>query len=180
MSSCGSPKSQPFDVRFQGPDGQEDRHLARVVIVASGTWGHPSPAGASGLPAIGEQAASAHIHYGMPDVLGAGTSPALLFLFALVYGGANGMMTILRGTIVQDVLWTEGYGAISGLLSLPSNIAKGTAPISAAKIRAFQQNYLLVEWTIFAVSLVATFAFGLAMFYARHQRAALVAAHGHG
>jgi len=30
----------------------------------------------------------------------AGTSPALLILFAVVYGGANGMMTILRGTIV--------------------------------------------------------------------------------
>lgn len=26
------------------------------------------------------------------------------------------MMTILRGTIVQDVMWTEGYGAISGIL----------------------------------------------------------------
>ncbi len=56
----------------------------------------------------------------------AGTSPALLILFAVVYGGANGMMTILRGTIVQDVMWTEGYGAVSGLLSMPSNIARAS------------------------------------------------------
>ena len=42
-------------------------------------------------------------------LLCAGTSPYLLILFALVYGGANGMMTILRGTIVQDVTWTKGY-----------------------------------------------------------------------
>lgn len=41
-------------------------------------------------------------------LMGAGTSPTLLILFAVIYGGANGMMTILRGTIVQDVMWTEG------------------------------------------------------------------------
>jgi hypothetical protein len=28
-------------------------------------------------------------------------------VFAIAYGGANGMMTILRGTIVQNVMWTE-------------------------------------------------------------------------
>jgi MFS family permease len=37
-------------------------------------------------------------------LLCAGTSPYLLVLFSLLYGGANGMMTILRGTIVQDVM----------------------------------------------------------------------------
>ena len=84
----------------------------------------------------------------------AGTSPALLILFAVVYGGANGMMTILRGTIVQDVMWTEGYGAVSGLLSMPSNIAKGIAPISAAAIWTIGGNSLPVEWTVLLVLLV--------------------------
>jgi len=41
------------------------------VIDASGTWFGPNPAGASGLPAIGEDAAKDRIAYGMPDVLGA-------------------------------------------------------------------------------------------------------------
>jgi predicted MFS family arabinose efflux permease len=93
----------------------------------------------------------------------AGTSPALLILFAVVYGGANGMMTILRGTIVQDVLWTEGYGAVSGLLSMPSNIAKGIAPISAAAIWTASGNYVAVEWTVLVVSLVSAVAFILAI-----------------
>ncbi|SUE43980.1 NAD(P)-binding domain-containing protein [Roseomonas gilardii] len=61
---------QPFEVRFQA-DGQEGRMLARAVIVATGTWGHPNPAGASGLPAIGERQAADRIRYGIPDVLGA-------------------------------------------------------------------------------------------------------------
>lgn len=100
-------------------------------------------------------------------LLCAGTSPYLLILFALVYGGANGMMTILRGTIVQDVMWTEGYGAVSGLLSVPSNIAKGIAPISAAAIWAIQRDYMPVEAVVLAVSLVSAGAFIVAMRFAR-------------
>ncbi|WP_213761591.1 MFS transporter [Caballeronia sp. dw_19] len=102
-------------------------------------------------------------------LLYAGTSPYLLMLFGLVYGGANGMMTILRGTIVQDVMWTEGYGAISGLLSAPSNIAKGIAPISAAALWTIQRDYALVEWVILGVSLVSTTAFLVAMRFAPRQ-----------
>jgi MFS family permease len=103
-------------------------------------------------------------------LLCAGTSPYLLVLFALIYGGANGMMTILRGTIVQDIMWTEGYGAVSGMLSLPSNIAKGIAPISAAAIWAVHDDYQLVEWVVLLVSLLSAVAFIAAMRFARRLR----------
>jgi hypothetical protein len=62
--------AQPFEVRHVDPAGGEGRLLARAVIDASGTWGTPGPAGANGLPALGEVAAAARIRYGMPDVLG--------------------------------------------------------------------------------------------------------------
>ncbi|MGF6740616.1 MFS transporter [Paraburkholderia atlantica] len=97
----------------------------------------------------------------------AGASPVLLIVFALIYGGANGMMTILRGTIVQDVMWVEGFGAINGLLSTPSNVAKGVAPISAAMIWTIGQSYFPVEWAVLLVSLVSLAAFGVAMACAR-------------
>jgi predicted MFS family arabinose efflux permease len=100
----------------------------------------------------------------------AGKSPVLLILFAIVYGGANGMMTILRGTIVQDVMWTEGYGAVSGLLSMPSNVAKGIAPISAAAIWAMGHDYVAVEWTVLLVSLVSAVAFVTAIRFAGNKR----------
>jgi thioredoxin reductase len=61
----------PFEIRTVDSIGREGRLLARAVIDASGTWASPNPAGASGLPALGERAASQHIRYGMPDVLGA-------------------------------------------------------------------------------------------------------------
>ncbi len=60
----------PFEIRVDDC-GRESRLFARAVIDASGTWGNPSPAGASGIPALGEQALAHVIRYGMPDVLGA-------------------------------------------------------------------------------------------------------------
>lgn len=93
----------------------------------------------------------------------AGHSAALLWLFALCYGAANGMMTILRGTIVQDLMWTEGYGAVSGMLSFPSNVAKGIAPIAAASIWSFTHGYVAVEWTVFLVSILSAMAFFVAV-----------------
>ncbi len=41
-------------------------------------------------------------------LISAGHSAALLWLFAAIYGAANGMMTILPGTIVQDLMWDRG------------------------------------------------------------------------
>ncbi|MGO1078258.1 NAD(P)-binding protein [Inquilinus sp. CA228] len=61
---------RPFELRFVDSGGREGRIFARAVIDASGTWSSPNPAGAGGLPAIGERAAAARIRYGMPDVLG--------------------------------------------------------------------------------------------------------------
>ena len=70
-------------------DGGESRLEARAVIDASGTWRQPNPAGADGLPALGERAAASLIRYQVPDfaapgpfagkhtvVLGAGHSAA--------------------------------------------------------------------------------------------------------
>lgn len=101
-------------------------------------------------------------------LIGAGHSAPLLWLFAVCYGAANGMMTILRGTIVQDLMWTEGYGAVSGMLSLPSNIAKGIAPIAAASIWSFTRGYAAVEWTVLLVSLLSAIAFCVAVRVSRH------------
>jgi thioredoxin reductase len=51
-------------------EGEEKDLLARAVIDASGTYASPNPLGASGLPALGEEAARDRISRGMPDVAG--------------------------------------------------------------------------------------------------------------
>src|SRR6202166_150703 len=59
----------PFEIRYQNGKGPETLR-ADAVIDASGTWYSPNPAGASGLPAIGERDAQARVSYAMPDVMG--------------------------------------------------------------------------------------------------------------
>ncbi len=80
---------QPFTVHVTDRGGDEGKLYARAVIDASGTWRQPNPAGADGLPALGERAAADLIRYQVPDftapapfagkhtvVLGAGHSAA--------------------------------------------------------------------------------------------------------
>ncbi|WP_027580479.1 NAD(P)-binding domain-containing protein [Bradyrhizobium sp. Ai1a-2] len=62
-------EAAPFEIRYQNGKGPETLHVD-AVIDASGTWASPNPAGANGLPAIGERDAQAKIAYGMPDALG--------------------------------------------------------------------------------------------------------------
>lgn len=63
----GARAEQPFVVHTIDSNGSESRLTARAVIDASGTWGQPNPAGADGVPAIGEAAASDAISYRIPD-----------------------------------------------------------------------------------------------------------------
>ncbi|MFG3549757.1 NAD(P)-binding domain-containing protein [Streptomyces sp. NPDC047725] len=61
-------EQQPFVVHVAHADGHEERVFARAVVDASGTWTTPSPAGGSGLPALGEKAAADRITYRIPDL----------------------------------------------------------------------------------------------------------------
>ncbi|MEU9100020.1 NAD(P)-binding domain-containing protein [Streptomyces sp. NPDC048361] len=61
-------ETQPFVVHVTAADGGEKRVLARAVIDASGTWATPSPAGGSGLAALGEKNAADRITYRVPDL----------------------------------------------------------------------------------------------------------------
>jgi thioredoxin reductase len=63
----------PFLVRVRARQGDEYDLEAGAVIDASGTWAHPNPLGAAGLPALGEHAATARglVTATLPDILGA-------------------------------------------------------------------------------------------------------------
>jgi len=59
----------PFALTIDTSTGRE-QCLAKAVIDASGTILRPNPLGASGVPAIGEDALRDHLFAGIPDVLG--------------------------------------------------------------------------------------------------------------
>lgn len=85
---------QPFVVLTRDTDGTEARVEARAVIDASGTWTTPSPAGASGLPALGEQAATAAglVTHRIPD---AAEAQALAARHVMVVGNGHSAATAI-------------------------------------------------------------------------------------
>jgi MFS family permease len=88
---------------------------------------------------------------------------AALFLFTILYGVANGVMTIVRGTAVPDLMWREGYGAINGALTMPATFAQALSPFAAALIWQFSDGYDAVLWTVFAGGAIAVVSFWLAV-----------------
>jgi hypothetical protein len=100
----------PFEIRYQNGKGPEILH-ADAVVDASGTWQSPNPAGANGLPAIGEHESQASISYGMPDVLGkqrprfAGKTVAVLGAGHSAIGTLIDLTTLARQAPGTRAIW---------------------------------------------------------------------------
>jgi hypothetical protein len=100
----------PFEIRYQNGKGPETLR-ADAVIDASGTWFSPNPAGANGLPAIGEREARSRISYAMPDVLGkdrarfAGKTIAVLGAGHSAIGTLTDLTSLARQVPGTNVIW---------------------------------------------------------------------------
>jgi MFS family permease len=58
-------------------------------------------------------------------------APSLLaFVFAVLYGCANGIVTIVRGTVPAELFGRDAYGALLGRLARPAFIAQALAPVA--------------------------------------------------
>nr|WP_314070850.1 FAD-dependent oxidoreductase [uncultured Roseococcus sp.] len=85
----------PFVLRVEGPGRSLRSFEARAVIDASGTWATPNPSGADGLLAIGESAASDHVSYGIPEVLGAARLRYAGRTTAVIGGGHSALNALI-------------------------------------------------------------------------------------
>ena len=84
---------------------------------------------------------------------------AVVGLIIAIYGGANGIMTIVRGLAVPEMLTNDAYGAINGALAIPTIAAKAAAPFGAALLWARSGSYGSVLSALFGVSLLLVAAF---------------------
>ncbi|QVM93165.1 NAD(P)-binding domain-containing protein [Pseudomonas entomophila] len=111
-------ESAAFLVRVKGPKGEQDIQ-ARAVIDASGTYETPNWMGASGIPALGELNAKAHIAYGIPDVSD-NARDRYLGRRVLVVGGGHSAFNALQdlvqlpGTQVSWAIRGHSLGKILG------------------------------------------------------------------
>ncbi len=109
----------PFALHVTNAEGVECRVQARAVIDASGTWGQPNPAGADGVPAIGERAAAvAGVVSYVPPTLA--QASALAGKHVVVVGSGQSAMTavIQLGEVVRrdpstTVTWLLRRGVTS-------------------------------------------------------------------
>ncbi|WDH79336.1 FAD-dependent oxidoreductase [Microbacterium esteraromaticum] len=113
----GGRAQQPFVVHTRDREGREERMPARAVIDASGTWSTPGPAGADGLPAIGEIAAGERISYRIPDDVS-----ALAGTHAVVVGAGHSathavlrLSELARRAPGTRVTWLIRRGGVEGV-----------------------------------------------------------------
>jgi MFS family permease len=86
-----------------------------------------------------------------------------LVLVATLYGTGNGIMTIVRGIAVSDLIGRTHYGAMNGALTVPTNIAKALAPFVAAALWSAMGDPSLMLWAILGSALLGTVGFVLAL-----------------
>jgi MFS family permease len=99
---------------------------------------------------------------GISDVYG-------LILFAIVYGVANGLITILRGMAVPEFIGPEGYGVVSGALTMPTNLMRAAGPVIASLAWTAFGGYTPVLWGLAAIMLIAAAGFAAAAVLATRQ-----------
>lgn len=107
---------QPFVVHATAL-GEERRIEARAVIDASGTWGRPGPAGADGLPALGEKACADAVRYAIPDpadlMQSIGRHTVVVGAGASALTAVNGLADVVRGHPGTQVTWVVRRGSAS-------------------------------------------------------------------
>ena len=100
-------------------------------------------------------------------LLVSGSNLLIVYLFAVLYGAANGIMTIVRGMAVPEMLTREGYGTINGAMGAPATAAKAAAPVLGALLwQAFGSYDALVVCAL-AGGLVVAACFWAAALMAR-------------
>ena len=89
-----------------------------------------------------------------------------------LYGLANGIMTIVRGMAVPEMLSRSAYGALNGALSLPGTLAKALAPAAAALLWQASGSYDAVLQATLAGSLMLVACFWAAALVSRNAEPA--------
>lgn len=91
-----------------------------------------------------------------------GSELALLLLFALLFGVANGLVTIVRGGIVPLYFGRAHIGRISGLMAAIGFLSRAGAPLIVAGLLALLPGYREMVLLLAVIGAVAVLAFWLA------------------
>lgn len=88
-----------------------------------------------------------------------GRSLVSLLVFALVFGIANGLVTIVRGGLIPEYFGRAHVGRIGGLMSGIGLLARAAAPIAATALLGLLPGYRELMLVLAASGVVAVVAF---------------------
>lgn len=115
-------EGRPFRILVRDADGNERLDTADVVLDCTGTYGHPSPTGHGGIPALGERSVPVVRRIPLLDASWAGRR-------VLLVGAGNSAQTAARDLVASgaDLTWAvrrsaPGWGAVEND-SLPDRVA---------------------------------------------------------
>ena len=89
-------------------------------------------------------------------------SPWIAILFALLYGMANGMITIVKATAMATYVSRDRAASLNGLLGLPTAIARAIAPSMLAALWVASGTYVWGLSVLCALGSLAVVAFWFA------------------
>ena len=92
----------------------------------------------------------------------AGTNLVLLTVFVAIYGMINGILTVVRGTIVRDLFGARNYGTISGSLTLPTTFARAAGPACGALLWSMSTAYEPMLLVLALICLIGAAAYWFA------------------
>jgi MFS family permease len=87
----------------------------------------------------------------LPGMLG-------LWSFALLFGIANGSLSLAKAALVVEIYGATNYGSISGSMTALIAIATTFAPLGAGALHDISKSYNLVLWLLTGASLLAAVA----------------------
>ncbi|MEO8611041.1 MAG: MFS transporter [Chloroflexota bacterium] len=94
-----------------------------------------------------------------------GQSPFLIGLFIIVFGAAQGAVTLARPSILAELYGTSHYGRISSVMAVFLTLTSTTAPLGASLLYDHFDSYQPVLWIVFILALAATTVVFLAKQY---------------
>ena len=138
-----------------------------AVVAAMGLIGPAQVAGRILTMSFGRAASGRRIGsivaLGFPAAMGmfAWAPPEFLIIgaAAVLYGAANGVMTIVRGIAVPEMVSKEAYGGINGALIVPMTMARAFSPLAAAALWSTTGNYqaTMVGIVVLSVAMMLSF-----------------------
>jgi hypothetical protein len=88
---------------------------------------------------------------------------ALALLFAVLFGGSNGVVTIVRGTVPAELFGRAGYGGTLGNLAAPALFARAIAPFVFAPLAVAESAMVAGLLVLLAMAVLSVVSFGVAV-----------------